>query len=129
MEPAGGTDYGPFVRGFWARAAQREARNKERWAAVHLLARRLGAMLRQEFAVSEVWLFGSALDQDLFSHDSDLDLAVTGLAPERYWAALARLEEMSPDLPVDLVTLETAPDSLRQRVLSEGVPLGVDVRG
>ncbi len=66
----------------------------------------------------DVWLFGSLAGGKPHER-SDLDLAVTGLAPENYFAALADACEASP-VDVDLVTMEDAPASLRERILATG---------
>jgi predicted nucleotidyltransferase len=55
------------------------------------------------------------------TEESDVDLAVEGLPGSAYFAALAALMEVFGG-PVDLVRMEEAVESLRQRVL-EGRPL------
>jgi predicted nucleotidyltransferase len=70
----------------------------------------------------ETWcnltLFGS-LAAGGTSSESDLDLAVRGLPAERYFEALADLMELI-GAPIDLVRLEAAVDSLRDRIEAEG---------
>ncbi len=56
--------------------------------------------------------------------ETDIDLAVSGLPAERYFKAVGYLE-MESNFPVDLVDLNSVPDHLRQRILSEGKKLGV----
>lgn len=51
--------------------------------------------------------------------DSDLDLAVAGLPPERYFPALGELASRLA-IPIDLVRVEEAPASLRDRIAAEG---------
>jgi predicted nucleotidyltransferase len=54
-------------------------------------------------------------------HDeSDLDLAVEGLAPERTFAALSRVSSVAGE-QVDLVPLESCAESLRRRILEHGI--------
>jgi predicted nucleotidyltransferase len=65
-----------------------------------------------------VWLFGSLVTGQPTS-ESDVDLAVEGLASCAYFSALADLMALFHG-PVDLVRLEDAPESLRERVQSEG---------
>jgi predicted nucleotidyltransferase len=67
-----------------------------------------------------VYLFGSLLDDTRAPRD--VDLAVAGLPSSRYFRALADLMEVFGG-PVDLVRLEDAPGSLRERIESEGVAL------
>lgn len=75
-------------------------------------------MLRERYAARRVWLFGS-MAEGKPSPSSDIDLAVEGLAPQRYFAALADLMQLF-DGRVDLVLLEEAPPTLVERVLAEG---------
>lgn len=80
-------------------------------------AERARAVLERHGA-HRVWLFGSLI-AGVPSDESDVDLAVEGLDGARYFLALADLMEVFHG-PVDLVRLEEAPESLRDRVLSEG---------
>jgi predicted nucleotidyltransferase len=54
--------------------------------------------------------------------DSDVDIAASEVPPENYFAALADLMEVL-GTPVDLVRLEDAPESLRDRIAAEGEAL------
>ena len=53
----------------------------------------------------EVYVFGSAAAGDLPA-DSDLDLAVAGLPPSRFYGLVARLHQLMRR-PVDLVDLDS----------------------
>jgi predicted nucleotidyltransferase len=81
----------------------------------------LAALLAREFHVSRVLLFGSLVAEG-FSLESDIDLAVSGLEPDRFFEAWSALSQAS-DFAVDLIVLETASDSLRAVAVSEGVTL------
>lgn len=65
-----------------------------------------------------VILFGSVARGEA-DEDSDIDLAVEGLAPELHFTAMGRAWHAA-GRPVDLVRLEDAPPALRARVLSDG---------
>lgn len=85
-------------------------------------ARRIAAFLRAEGA-QRVIGFGSAFAPDRrFTPRSDLDVAVEGLPPERYYSVLAQAQEMTR-FPLDLRPLESALDYLRESVRREGVLL------
>ena len=85
-------------------------------------ARRIAAFLRTEGALQVIG-FGSAFATDRrFTPGSDLDVAVEGLPPHCYFSALARAREMTT-FPLDLLSLETALDYMRESVRKEGVPL------
>lgn len=78
-------------------------------------------LLRSRYGARELVLFGS-LATGSFTDRSDVDLAVRGIDPVDYFAALADLMELFGG-PVDLVRLEQAPASLVARVVAEGKPV------
>jgi predicted nucleotidyltransferase len=75
-------------------------------------------VLIEQYGGRRVWLFGSLVAGDP-SLESDVDLAVEGLPSAAYFSALAELMTLFHG-PVDLVRLEEASVSLRERILSEG---------
>ena len=77
------------------------------------------AMLRAQHGVGRAWLFGS-LAWGGPRLTSDVDLAVEGLPAERYFQALADLEGLLRG-GVDLVRMEDADETLRARILAEGI--------
>ncbi|MCX7046393.1 MAG: nucleotidyltransferase domain-containing protein, partial [Candidatus Sumerlaeota bacterium] len=60
----------------------------------------------REFDVRVVWLFGSSLDNP--AEARDIDLAVEGLAPERFFKFYGKLFDQLPK-PVDIVDLSQEP--------------------
>jgi len=97
---------------------ERHGARRARRARLEPQLHRAASRLREGYAVTDVTLFGSLATGDL-SGDIDVDLAVTGLDTTRYFEALADLMALFGG-PVDLVRLEEAPPSLRQRVDAEG---------
>ncbi|MEW6751945.1 MAG: nucleotidyltransferase domain-containing protein [Candidatus Latescibacterota bacterium] len=96
------------------RLTRRRAEHLERAEAARRAARQAAAVLRREFGVEEVWLFGSLASEP--KHEAfDIDLAVRGLRADRYFHALSRVAEVL-GRPVDLVTLETCSERLRRAV-------------
>jgi len=75
-------------------------------------------ILVTRFQARRVWLFGS-LATNTATETSDVDLAVEQLPESSYFAALAALMELFGG-PVDLVRIETADESLRNRIEQEG---------
>lgn len=61
---------------------------------------RLAACLRERYGATRIILFGS-LAQGRFHEDSDIDLAVAGIEPGRFFFALGELLPLSP-FPIDL---------------------------
>ncbi len=62
--------------------------------------------IAREFQVATVWMFGSALEDEETARD--IDLAVEGLAPEKFFDFYGRLFFVLPK-PVDLVDLSQNP--------------------
>ena len=80
-------------------------------AAITALARRYG--------VGRVWLFGSNADQR--KRGRDLDLAVEGVAPARFFQFVGDLM-LSLSKPVDVVALEER-SKLSALIRREAIPL------
>lgn len=97
-----------------------ERRTRERLMAA---ARQAAALLKQRFGVHRVILFGSLADSEWFSVDSDIDLAVEGLAPGDYWEAWRLVESVIKERSVDLVEIELAGEALRQMIERHGIEL------
>lgn len=74
-------------------------------------------VLKEQFGVKAVYLFGSLAGQSPWHSRSDIDLAVEGLPPEQYVKALSTLWELLPEgIELDLITLEDAPPELVARI-------------
>jgi len=108
-----------WMRGFLKRKTERASeRAALRAEALRRAAVDLAGHLYRHYGVRRVWLFGSLAWGDP-TETADLDLAVEGLDPMRYFAALGDLLLEAP-CRVDLVRLEEAPHALRQRIQKEG---------
>ncbi|MCD6334986.1 MAG: nucleotidyltransferase domain-containing protein [Candidatus Latescibacteria bacterium] len=109
----------PYIQAWKLRIARREKARKKRWQLARREAEALAKKLGKRYGADKVVLFGSVLDGNRFHEGSDIDLAVRGLRPERFFAAWSKLEEASP-FRVDLVTLESCRTSLKARILTKG---------
>jgi len=96
-----------------------EETRKQLLTRVHKAA----AALKSRFAVRRVVVFGSLAHAAWLIPDSDVDMAVEGLAPKDYWQAWRIVEEIIGDRPVDLVEIEAARESLRQAIERDGIDL------
>lgn len=95
---------------------QNESRRQQAQAAAEACIH----VLKERFGVRQVYVFGSLAGQSPWHSRSDIDLAVEGLAPDKYIPALSTLWELLPEgLELDLITLETAPPELVARVKGE----------
>jgi len=81
------------------------------------------AVLKARFGVQRVVLFGSLAHAAWFMPDSDVDLAVEGLAGDDYWRAWRQIEEIIDDRPVDLIEIEMVGEPLRRAIQRYGVEL------
>jgi predicted nucleotidyltransferase len=85
--------------------------------------REAAAALKTHYGARRVVLFGSLAHAAWFMPDSDVDLAVEGLAGDDYWQAWRLVEEIIGDRPVDLIEIEMAGESLRRAIQRYGVEL------
>lgn len=93
---------------------------QERQLKAHQIAQQAADLLREQFAVSQVILFGSLAHEHWFSATSDIDLAVWGLDRDLYFLAVAKLQDLSPEFKIDLVDMNNCPLKLRDNILKEG---------
>jgi len=82
---------------------------------------RVADLLRTRYGVMRIRLFGSVARGEIHER-SDVDLAVEGLDPGRFFRAAADCMAIL-SLPLDLVSIETAPPGLRERIEQEGEDL------
>jgi uncharacterized protein len=94
---------------------------QQRWEKAWRLIPELAALLRDKFGVTRIKVFGSAIKVDYYWPDSDIDLAVWGLAPGTYYDAAAVVDEYSDEFAVDLVNAETCRSWLRDSIDEEGI--------
>ena len=77
-------------------------------------------LLKRDYGAKRVILFGSLVGQGPWHSQSDIDLAVEGLAAEDFFKAYGACDELlPPDLELDLVPLEDAFPEMRARILGE----------
>ncbi|MCB8942406.1 MAG: nucleotidyltransferase domain-containing protein [Ardenticatenaceae bacterium] len=102
------------------RGEQDKKARQERQKLAHQIAHQASKLLKEEFDVTKVVLFGSLAHQHWFSHSSDIDLAVWGLTKSDYFLAVARLQELSTEFKIDLVDINNCSVSLYQVIQREG---------
>jgi predicted nucleotidyltransferase len=97
----------------------------ERRARERLLdrVREAAAVLKARYGARRVVLFGSLAHAAWFMPDSDVDLAVEGLAGDDYWRAWRLVEEIIGDRPVDLIEIEMVGESLKRAIERYGIEL------
>jgi len=107
-----------FLRG---RAQRRQQALDERSRLARRAVEDAARELLARFGATRVVLFGS-LAREALHERSDVDVAVWGLAASDEGAA-ADLVAEHVGLPVDLVRMEVASDSLEARIEADGVDL------
>ena len=83
------------------------------------IAQQCAQFLKERFKVDNVYIFGSVAGDGIWHKYSDIDIAVEGLPPDKYFRALRDMSEILPSgLDLDLVTLETAHNKLKERIIT-----------
>jgi predicted nucleotidyltransferase len=108
-----------YLLGHTRQIAQEEEELRENMRLADEKARRIIAKLVKIYGLSRAYLYGSLAFGD-FNVDSDIDIAVEGLPEELFFKAYGLAEEGASPFKVDLVLLESAMPSLRERILKEG---------
>ncbi|MBK9006366.1 MAG: nucleotidyltransferase domain-containing protein [Anaerolineae bacterium] len=84
------------------------------------IASRTALVLKREFDVKKVVVFGSIVHPHLFHAHSDVDLAVWGLTGRQYYRAVGLLQSLDPEISVDLIAFEDATKSMQETILRDG---------
>lgn len=93
---------------------------KARRARAWRVARKAARILRAEFGVEKLVVFGSLVHPDLFHERSDVDLAVWGLSGRAYYRAVSLLLDIEPSISVDLIAFEDARPALQAVIVRDG---------
>ena len=87
------------------------------------VARQAARLLREQYGAARVVVFGSLVNDEAFTVWSDIDLAAWGIAPDRFYRAVASVTGLSPHFRVDLVDPDACRPALRQALEREAVDL------
>jgi len=113
-------DLKTYIAGAKQRQRQKQILLDDRYELLQTVAHKGAEILKTDFDARKVWLFGSGLHRELIHLESDVDLAVEGLAEASYFRAVSRLLDLDAKVSVDLVMLDDASESLRDRIIREG---------
>lgn len=114
-------DLQPYIETARRRRQHEQAQLQQRRQQALEAAQVAAQLLRENFGVSRVVVFGSVLAERAFHAQSDIDLAVWDLPPEQYLAAVAQLLALS-EFEFDLVPAVSASPYL-QAAIAQGLPL------
>jgi predicted nucleotidyltransferase len=105
------------------RAIERQQMLETRRQAAWGVARRAAALLKVDYGVSRVVLFGSLSRDEPFTPHSDIDLAVWGLDERVYYRVVSRLLDLDLSVSIDLLRAETLSDDLIHAIQTTGISL------
>jgi predicted nucleotidyltransferase len=111
-------DIEPYLTRWRQRQRVMEARRQRLTVQARQDAAQIAAMLRRDFGVTRVLLFGS-LVKGKFNTRSDIDLVVADLPPDLLFLAIAQAGKLS-EFPIDLKPLEALSEHFLRRVLETG---------
>ena len=94
-------------------------RREQAWAAARLAAQ----LLKKQFHVSKVVLFGSLARNFDFTRWSDVDIAAWDIAPEDTFRAIGAVMDLDTDVTVNLVDVSTVRPSLLDAIKEDGIEL------
>lgn len=87
------------------------------------LVRQAAALLKQEYGVERVVVFGSLTHAGRFTQWSDVDLAAWGLTADNWLRAIGAVRELSDEIELNLVDVTCCSAELLDVIEREGVPL------
>lgn len=94
-----------------------EIRRRHAWR----IAQQASKLLKEQFGVKKVVLFGSTRFPERFHQYSDVDLAVWGLDEKIYYQTVSYLLDLDPGIEVDIVEAEFASSGLLRNIEQEGI--------
>ncbi len=80
-------------------------------------------MLREQFPVTRVVVFGSLIHPGCFTPWSDVDIAAWGLRPEDTFRAIGVALDLDTEIPINLVDVGACRESILRVIEREGVDL------
>ncbi len=87
------------------------------------LTRQAADLLKQQFQVERVVVFGSLLYPERFTPWSDVDLAAWGLTSKNWLKAIMEVHHLSDKIELNLVSVMNCPPKLLRVIEQEGVKL------
>jgi len=87
------------------------------------MAQKASFLLRQRYGAKRVVVFGSLARAKSFNVWSDIDLAAWGIAPDKFFSAVAAVTGLSPDFKIDLVEPDTCREAIKSSIQKHGVEI------
>ncbi|MEW5827862.1 MAG: nucleotidyltransferase domain-containing protein [Chloroflexota bacterium] len=102
-----------------ARIVKAKSRREKDWE----LARKAAKLLREEYRAGRIVVFGSLLHESRFTEWSDVDIAAWGIPSELTFKAIGAVMDLDPSIEVNLVDVNTCPESLLKNIQTDGIDL------
>jgi len=94
-------------------------RFKKAWKNVKLISK----LLKEKYNADTIIVYGSLTDKKRFHKRSDIDLAVSGIANEKFYKAYGEITSKFTDFDIDLVDLQDCKESLLTSIKKEGIKI------
>ncbi len=95
------------------------AREQRAWE----LARRAAALLREQFGVGQVVVFGSLVHKGCFTPWSDVDIAAWGIRPQDTFRAIGVVMDIDAEIELNLVDVGACSAALLAAIERQGIEL------
>lgn len=100
-------------------SAERDRLTEQAWIS----ARHAVQILKKQFKVTRVAVFGSLIHPGGFTRWSDIDLAAWGISPEDTFRAIGAMMDLDEPFEINLVDVNTARPLIKKIIEGEGVDL------
>lgn len=80
-------------------------------------------ILKLSFGAEHVYIFGSLTHPNRFTENSDVDLAVSGIPNERFYASFAAVTRIVKSFKLDLIDISDCREYIRKSIEMEGVEI------
>ena len=103
------------------RQKETEAEVGQRRQKAWRLARQAAHLLRQDFGVSRIVVFGSLARGYGFTRWSDVDIAAWGISPTDTFRAIGAVMDLDDEIAINLVDVNTARPTLLATIERDGI--------
>ncbi len=103
------------------RQKMRIAKVKPRMEKAWKLARKAARVLREQYHVKRVAVFGSLLHESRFTEWSDVDIAAWGIPTDQTFRAIGTVMDLDSSFEINLVDVNTCTPSLLKSIEQEAV--------
>ncbi len=111
--------YDSYIRAWKKRIIEKQKERAHLRRRAYQEAQALANILYTKYSATDVYLFGSLLEEERFNENSDIDLAVKGLSGSIFFEAVGELL-LDTKFPLNLIPLKNCQESLRKKIITTG---------